>query len=60
MPRKRFRPEGIIAKLRQADVLLGQGKRVAEVVRALGLSEVSSGTSCWIGRPSIACGRRRS
>ncbi len=41
MPRKRFRPEEIIAKLREADDLLGQGKRVAEVVRALGVSEVS-------------------
>ena len=40
MPRKRFRPEDIIAKLREADVLLGQGKRVAEVVKALGVSEV--------------------
>jgi hypothetical protein len=31
MPRKSFRPEEIIAKLREADVLLGQGKKVAEV-----------------------------
>jgi transposase-like protein len=41
MPRKGFRPEDIIAKLREADVLLGQGKRVAEVVKALGVSEVT-------------------
>src|SRR5919199_3038543 len=41
MPRKGFRPEDIIAKLREADVLLGQGKRVGEVVRALGVSEVT-------------------
>jgi putative transposase len=41
MPRKRFRPEEIIAKLREADVLLGQGKRAAEVVKALGVSEVT-------------------
>ena len=41
MPRKSFRPEDIIAKLREADVLLGQGKRVAEVVKALGVSEVT-------------------
>ena len=61
MPRKGFRAEEIIAKLREADVLLGQGKRVAEVVKALGVSEVtSSGTSCWIGRSSTACARRRS
>ena len=60
MPRKGFRPEEIIAKLREADVLLGQGKRVAEVVKALGVSEVSFGTSCSIGKSSTACGRRRS
>ncbi len=28
MPREGFRPEAIIAKLREADVLLGQGKEV--------------------------------
>jgi hypothetical protein len=27
MPQKRYRPEEIIAKLRQADVLLGEGQR---------------------------------
>ena len=41
MPRKSYRPEDIIAKLREADVLLGQGKKVAEVVKALGVSEVT-------------------
>jgi putative transposase len=41
MPRRGFRPEAIIAKLRGADVLLGQGKRGAEVVKALGGSEVT-------------------
>ncbi len=41
MPRKGFRAEEVIAKLREADVLLGQGKKVAEVVKALGVSEVT-------------------
>jgi putative transposase len=41
MPRKSYRPEDIIAKLRSADVLLGQGKKVGEVVEALGVSEVT-------------------
>jgi putative transposase len=41
MLRKSFRPEEIIAKLCKADVLLGQGKKVAEVVKALGVSEVT-------------------
>ena len=31
MPRKTYRPEEIIAKLRQAEVLLGQGKKMPEV-----------------------------
>ncbi len=60
MPRKSYRPEDIIAKLREADVLLGQGKKVGEVVKALGVSEVSAGTSCSTGRSSTACARRRS
>ena len=41
MPKKRFQPEEIIGKLRQADVLLGQGKKLAEVVKALGVSDVT-------------------
>jgi transposase-like protein len=41
MPRKGFRAEEIIAELREADVLLGRGEKVAEVVEALGVSEVT-------------------
>jgi putative transposase len=41
MPQKRYRPEEIIAKLREAEVLLGQGGKVPEVVKAIGISEVS-------------------
>jgi putative transposase len=41
MATKRYRPEEIIAKLREAEVLLGQGKKVPEVVKAIGVSEVS-------------------
>jgi putative transposase len=41
MPRKGYRAEEIVAKLREAAVLLGQGKKVAEVVKALGVSEVT-------------------
>jgi putative transposase len=41
MPQKRYRPEEIIAKLREAEVLLGQGRKVPEVVKHLGISEVS-------------------
>ncbi len=40
MPRKRFRPEEIIAKLREADVLLGQERKASGVAKALRVSEV--------------------
>ena len=39
MARKRYSPEIIIRKLREAEVLQGQGKTVAEVVRQLGITE---------------------
>ena len=42
MPRKRHKPEEIVAKLRQVDVLVSQGQNVAEAVRAIGVSEVTS------------------
>ena len=41
MPRKTYRPEEIIAKLRQAEVLIGQGKKMPEIVKALGVHEVT-------------------
>lgn len=39
MAGKRSTPEPIVAKLRQVEVLTGQGKPVAEAVRAIGVSE---------------------
>src|SRR5438309_3324795 len=41
MPRKSYKPEEIVAKLRQVDVLTSQGKNVAEAVRSIGISEVT-------------------
>ncbi len=41
MSRKRPKPEEIVAKLRQADVLIGQGTSVAEAIRVIGVSEVT-------------------
>jgi putative transposase len=38
---KRPKPEEIVAKLRQADVLISQGQSVAEAVRAISVSEVT-------------------
>ena len=37
--KKAHSPEEIVAKLRQAEVLIGQGKPVAEAVRAIGVTE---------------------
>ena len=41
MARKRHKPEEIVAKLRQVDVLSGQGTSVAEAVRSIGVTEVT-------------------
>ncbi len=39
MGRKRYSPEEIIGKLREAEVLLAQGRKAGEVSRALGVAE---------------------
>jgi len=39
MGRVRFTPEQIIGKLREAEVLLGQGMIIGEAIRKLGVSE---------------------
>jgi transposase-like protein len=39
MPSKRFKPEQIVIKLREAEVLLGKGKTVAQVCRQLEVTE---------------------
>ena len=41
MPTKRHKPEEIVAKLRQVDVLVSQGKPVAEAVRSIAVTEVT-------------------
>ena len=42
MPRKHHnKPEEIVAKLRQVDVLASQGQSVADAVRAIGVTEVT-------------------
>jgi putative transposase len=38
MAQKKHRPEEIVAKLRQVDVLLGQGRPVAEAIRTIGVT----------------------
>jgi putative transposase len=41
MPRKIHKPEEIVAKLRQVDVLTSQGQSAAEAIRSIGVSEVT-------------------
>ena len=41
MGKKRYKPEEIVSKLRQVDVLTSQGKTVAESIRSIGVTEVT-------------------
>ncbi len=38
---KRHKPEEIVAKLRQVEVLTAQGRSVAEAIRSIGVTEVT-------------------
>jgi hypothetical protein len=46
MPRKRHKPEEIVAKLRRVDALVSQGQSVADAVRGIGVTEVGCVMSC--------------
>ena len=39
MPQRKHKPEEIVAKLRQVDVLLSQGRSVGEAVRTIGVTQ---------------------
>jgi putative transposase len=41
MAKKGHKPEEIVAKLRQVDVLASQGRSVADAIRAIGVTEVT-------------------
>ena len=41
MPRKHHKPQEIVAKLRQVDVLVSQGQNIADAIRRIGVSEVT-------------------
>jgi hypothetical protein len=41
MRKKGYKPEQIISKLRQADVLVSQEKTVEEICRRIGVSDVT-------------------
>ena len=41
MARKRYKPEEIVAKLRQVDVPVSQGQSVVDAVRSIGVTDVT-------------------
>ena len=41
MAKKRYKPEEIVAKLRQVEVLQGQGSTVVDAIRQIGVTEVT-------------------
>jgi len=41
MARKRHKPEEIVAKLRQVEVLTGQGRSIAEAVKTIAVTETT-------------------
>ena len=41
MARKRYKPEEIVARLRQVEVLTAQGKTAVEAIRSIGMTEVT-------------------
>src|SRR5215208_1264881 len=43
MGTKRHKPEEIVAQLWQVDVLVSQGRSVADAIRSIGVTEVSTG-----------------
>ena len=50
MPQRKHKPEEIVAKLRQVDVLLSQGRPVAEAIRAISVTSFT----CYRWRRSSA------
>ena len=50
---KRHKPEEIVTKLRQGEVLVGQGKSRIDAIREVRITEQDSGTNCVMARSSI-------
>ena len=57
MPRKRYTPEEIVAKLRQVDVLVSQGHDIGDAIRQIGVSEVACAMNCSMAKSSTRCTR---
>jgi hypothetical protein len=52
---KHLKPEEIVAKLRQADVLISQRQSVADAIRALGVSSVTYAMNSSMARSFRRC-----
>ena len=52
MPQKKHKPEEIVAKLRQVDVLLSQGHPVAEAIRAISVMAFTYSAGVWASSPA--------
>ena len=59
MARKRYRPDEIVNLLRQAEVLHGQGRSMADAIRQLGISEVTSYLYGRLSRCKRCCDKQR-
>jgi predicted RNase H-like nuclease len=57
MRKRRYKPEEIVAKLRQVDVLVSQGASMADAIRQIGVSEVTFCRLC-VPKTSSALIRR--
>jgi hypothetical protein len=51
MPRRRYKPEEIVAKLRQVDFLVSLGHCIADATHQIGVSEVSCVTNYSTVKP---------
>lgn len=41
MAKRNYKPEEIVSKLRQADVLIAQGSKIPDVLRTLGVTQLT-------------------
>jgi hypothetical protein len=58
MPKKRHKPEEIVAKLRQVDVLVAQGQSVSHAIRSIGVTRGRRQDRLYRARQPVF-GRRR-
>jgi hypothetical protein len=60
MPRKRHKPEEIVTKQRQVNILVSQGHGIVDAICQIDVSEVVFVTNCSTARSSTCCVKPRS